>query len=142
MSNIRVGRLRKLAKHLRGTHHAHKKFNIRKLANGEFAHGEYCGFSGCAIGEFPVLWPKEWSWKPDSEPFWYNMAIIHKSQKRCSTNYNVIAEFFSITREQVVHLFDSTGQMVIKFGGRMLDRYATAEQVADNIDAFIKKVAS
>jgi len=140
MSDIRFGRLRRLAKHLRGTHRAHKTFDFNIYANGEInKKGNYCGSRGCAIGEFPAVWPNEWDWKN------FELGagdVVHKSQEDENTNYLVIADFFSITKDQVNHLFSPMDQSPKEFGGQELDEDATADEVADNIDAFIEKFAS
>jgi len=139
---IRVGRLRKLAKHLRGTHRVHEDFCFDTLAEGEFIDGNYCGSAGCAMGEFPAVWPKEWRWEIFSSAI-SEFEVIHKSQgDHEETNYRVMADFFSITEEQVRHLFIPYGQNREYFSGKSLCDDATRFEVADNIDAFIKKVAS
>jgi len=134
---IRTGRLRRLAKHLRGTHRAHKKFSFSILSKGKWKKGKFCGSAGCAIGELPALWPKEWTWELYGP---YSNAVVHKSQLTYGTEYGIIARFFSITVIQVEHLFVPNKQIEI-FGEQKLDRDATPEQVADNIDIFIKKMA-
>jgi len=141
---IRVGRLRKLAKHLRGNHRVHKKFDFDRLAHGEInKKGNYCGSIGCAMGEFPVVWSSEWRWDNSMSDFLTRFRVLHKSQdaNEC-TNYDIMANFFSITYKQIKHLFVPDSQNIINFGGKKLGTGATAEQVADNIIAFIKKVAS
>jgi len=138
---IKVSRLRKLAKHLRGTHLAHKKFNFLDYARGKInKSGNYCGSSGCAIGEFPAVWPNEWRWEPELTG--YFIRVVHKSQKIKNISWYVIADFFSITERQAKHLFFPDAQNIEKFGGRELGNGATAKNVANNIDAFIEKVAS
>jgi len=139
-NKIRVGRLRRLAKHLRGKNRVHKKFVFDIIAKGKIKDGNYCGTAGCAVAEFPALWPKEWSWEQDNR-FLYD--VLHKSQDiNDDTDNAVIAKFFSITGEQAYHLFIPGQQDMVKLGGKWLEDDATPEQVADNIDAFIKKVAS
>jgi len=119
MSKIRVGRLRKLAKHLRGEHLAHYKFNFCVYARGKMdKDGNYCGTAGCAIGEFPAVWPKEWEWVLDDGSL-YN--VIYKNQVvRNYICYENICEFFSITEEQVNHLFISEIQKPALYGGKYL----------------------
>jgi len=142
MNGIRVGRLRRLAKHLRGTHRAHKKFDFGVVAQGKFINDNYCGSVGCALGELPAVWPKEWKWEQN---YWCDdmFDVFLKTHNSGITNiWNPVSNFFSITNDQAYHLFKPRKQMPQQFGGKELDEYATAEQVADNIDAFIKKVAS
>jgi len=144
MSGIRVGRLRKLAKHLRGNHLAHRIFYFDRLADGKLdKDGNYCGSVGCAIGELPAVWPKEWNWEPtihNNDMF----SIIHNTHGGfgIAQLWGAVSEFFSITESQAHHLFNPRKQMPQLYGGNKLDEYATVEQVADNIIAFIKKVAS
>jgi len=143
MSKIRTGRLRKLAKHLRGKHLFHKEFDFGEFTEGKMdKEGNYCGSVGCAMGEIPAVWPNEWRWEPylDGTDI---VDIVHKSQQDidADTDYDVIAEFFSITYEQVYHLFEPNEQDTDNFGGEDLNRSATAEQVAANIDAFVKEMA-
>jgi len=141
---IRVGRLRKLAKHLRSEHRVHKKFYFDKLAQGEInKKGNYCGSVGCAMGEFPAVWPNEWRWDNSMSGFITIFRVLHKSQNANEyTNYDIMADFFSITDDQISHLFVPDSQNIINFGGKKLDVNTTAKQVADNISAFIEKVAS
>jgi len=143
MSDIRVGRLRRLAKHLRSEHRVHKEFSFSSLAIGEIKKGNYCGSSGCAVGELPAVWPKEWSWKQNNCYRDDMFGVVHKSQNEIEdTDSSVIADFFSITIRQVQHLFYPYLQDIKRFGGWELGSGATAWQVAANIDAFIEKFAS
>jgi len=121
-----------------------KTFFFHILAHGKIdKKGNYCGSSGCAMGEFPVLWPKEWRWERFSTAI-SDFEVLHKSQVDLNeqTKYSVMADFFSITEAQIKHLFLPYKQNRKYFGGRRLDDNATADEVADNIIAFIKKVAS
>ena len=139
---LRTGRLRKLAKHLRSNNRAHRKFDFSTIAEGKFnKKGNYCGSAGCAMGEFPAVWPNEWRWDNSMSGF-NKFRVLHKSQNAKEyTNYDIMAKFFSITEEQIRHLFEPARQQVGRFGGQILFK-ATPEQVADNIIAFIEKVAS
>jgi len=143
MSDIRVGRLRKLAKHLCGTHLAHRMFYFDRLASGKMdENGNYCGSVGCALGEIPAVWPKEWKWEKNRCGDLF--SIIHKSHGGAGVAklWGAVTKFFSITEDQAYHLFNPRKQMPQQFGGKELDEYASVEQVVDNIGAFIKKVAS
>jgi len=146
MSKIRTGRLRKLAKHLRGKNRAHKTFDFGSIASGNIdPYGNYCGSSGCVLGELPAVWPNEWLWHNSH----FNVTkIFHKSQATWiyDSTWQVIecmevSKFFSITPEQRDHLFHPNEQNIEDFGGKKLNSKATAEEVADNITAFIKKMA-
>jgi len=114
---IRVGRLRKLAKHLRSEHRVHKKFVFDVEAEGKMdKDGNYCGSAGCAMGEFPALWPKKWSWKLFSPHEYY---VVHKNPN-IEEKSKSITKFFSITERQVNHLFFPYQQDVANFGGQTL----------------------
>jgi len=130
---IKTGRLRKLSKHLRGANRAHDRFVMGTYAQGRFIEGNYCGSAGCAIGELPELWPKDWKWT--------GTCVVFGNQKDSAIVADV-ANFFSITTVQAQHLFFAYSQNLTRFGGRTLSPIATAIDIADNIDAFIKKVAS
>jgi len=156
--SINVDRLHELVNHLRDKDSfpekcdedeedsVHKKFLFSVYAKGEIdKEGNYYGILHGPEGEFPVIWPEEWGWRRDKglENFY---GVVHQSQSMndTKTNHNTIAEFFSITIEQMRHLFIHGFQKLHKkeFGGKELNANATAEQVAANIDAFIKKVAA
>jgi len=139
---IRTGRLRKLAKHLRSKHCVHNKFDFGTVARGQMdKDGNYCGSAGCAMGEFPAVWPNEWRWM-SLYAFITRVNIFHKSQRDDNSkpyiDSHIIADFFSITVREVEHLFFPMAQNMIQFGGKKLGDKTTAIDVADNIDAFIK----
>jgi len=141
---IKVSRLRKLSKHLRGENRAHKRFDFNEVCKGKLdKEGNYCGSAGCAIGEFPAVWPREWKWGNVYNFYGLvGVTVFCKGQRnKTETSFTKVSGFFSITQSQVEHLFTPFKQNSNKFGGERLYKNATAEQVADNIDAFIKKVS-
>jgi len=142
---IRTGRLRRLAKHLRSKHLTHKKFRISIFAKGKLnEYGNYCGSAGCAIGELPAVWPKEWSWVIQTKNIeTKDIHIVHKKYGGGnSQTWNAVSKFFSIDWQETYHLFYADRQVPLFYGGKRLDFDATAIEVADNIIAFIEKVAS
>jgi len=86
---------------------------------------------------FPAVWPEEWDWKHLN-----NVSVIHVVYKGAKKFHeNDVYNFFSITESHAHHLFYSSYQNTELYGGKKLDDDATAIEVADNIDAFIKKVS-
>jgi hypothetical protein len=59
MRSIHKKRLLQLAEHLETGQLGHKDFTMRDWNNGPYDE-KGCGTAGCAIGECPIVFPKEW----------------------------------------------------------------------------------
>lgn len=145
MKKLHKDRLLKLANHLKTGKLGHKKFDFsvinvdpEKDDRGE----EYkCGTLGCALGECPIVFPRQWGFKR------YKYGGVDPVLKNPtdreyfgSQSFRDSEDFFGIDEEQSEHLFQPESQIPSEYGGRHLDENATRIQVANNILAFIKKM--
>ena len=149
---IKFKRLEKISKHLRVGKLGHQKFNFgvfnsdNKDDDATFNDFEKsCGTMGCAIGEFPFIFPKNFHFI--ERGFDKGFPRMHGKKE-----VNVIghaAEFLGLDLKQTKHLFlpsgdgvafDRNNQKPKQYGGRRLTKTVTKEAVADNIDAFIAKM--
>lgn len=132
-------RLLKLAHHLESGKLGHEKFyfgqwNTDKCLCQMQKNG--CGYAGCAIGEAPFAFPRQWR--------------FHKGHPRLKgirtgpLGQAIIPEisamkFFGLEQDELDHLFIPCLQSPSEFAGTQLNRDATPRQVAANIRAFIKR---
>jgi len=124
---IGLRRLRKLAAHLMRGKLGHAKFYFGAWNS---AQAPECGTAGCAVGECPVIFRKQWRWKYNGNP-----ALRNNSQ--FDPIYDAAA-FFDLSAREAYHLFIPGEQAPDKFVGTRLDRFAKRKDVARNIIAFIK----
>ena len=131
---IRFDRLKKLADHLIKGELGHDKFDFytyNELFNGEYKRNG-CGTIGCAIGECPIIFPKDWCFsKIIKDP------KLRRVNHSCQIEQDSGMMFFGLTLEQYCHLFVPYHQSNV-FGGKQLGRKATAKAVGNNILVFIK----
>jgi len=128
-------RLLKLAEHLESGKLGHKKFNF-SVYNCKMNYNDSpfeCGYTGCAIGELPIIFSDEWSFSDNGMP-----NLIVDSSDYVSDD---AMEFFDITLEQFSHLFSPDNQMPERFGGKHLSDNATRYDVADGIRSFIEALS-
>lgn len=133
-------RLLELAAHLRQGKLGHVKFNF-EVCNGDEAGiqlwGNGCGYCGCAIGELPFVFPGAFEfvvgWPALIE------ADDYPHPDADFAGRGAAEAFFELKDEESMHLFIPNSQKPDKFGGQHLDENATAAQVADNIEAFVKR---
>jgi hypothetical protein len=123
-------RLLQLAQHLETGQLGHKVFDFG-IYNS--ANEPYCGTSGCAIGECPILWPHHWCFGPCGSPILRTSTWGYDSAQDAQ-------EWFDIGFDQRAHLFVPEQQMTNLFGGKYLKETATKEEVAANIRAFVAKM--
>lgn len=131
MTKIHANRLRKLADHLKRGKLGHKKFDfarINSICAGEDFDERGCGTLGCALGECPIVFPKEWEFR----------AYIPCLKTGSTAAFESSRKFFGLCSEESGHLFAPWDQNTKDFGGRVLNQKASAEQVASNIYAFLK----
>lgn len=117
-------RLLQLAEHLKNGKLGHEHFDI-----GVIHEIWTCHSSGCAIGEFPVLWP---------EYFKYQGANVVPNLTNDFFMYNgwrSSRDFFDITEEDHSKLFYAHAKLPW-LSGKMLSLRATKEEVAESIIAF------
>lgn len=127
-------RLLKLADHLEKGTLGHKKFKFDTY--NEFRESEdvapKCGYAGCAIGECPVIFKKDWN---------FSLGGVPKlNSKKYLDGDDAAMKYFDIKYDECQHLFMPEMQNEDRYGGRYLERNATRNQVAKNIRAFVKKM--
>lgn len=131
MANWKLGkkRLLKLADHLESGKLGHKKFYFGAYNRDRYLDDPKpysCGYMGCAIGECPIVFPRDWQFNAAAEPGLRNGGVheLYAAQ-----------DFFSIERDEASALFmpdwkrwwtDST-----------LPVSATRKQVARSIRQFV-----
>lgn len=133
--------LRELEAHLRSEQLGHEKFDFTTIntLNEEDVHK--CGTAGCAMGEMPIVWPEQWGF--------FRTMVGKKTTEvyeegEWDFSDHAIARWFGVYDDheepsELMHLFYPNEQCTTIFGGKHLEDDATKEQVADNIDAFIRK---
>ena len=122
-----IFRLRQIVTHLRSGNLAHDTFDFNEYNGGE-RKPNGCGTNGCAVGEFPAIWPDLWSWNlvPQGHNLIYRPTGEH-------TIYSEAAEdFLSIDRNVRQFLFAPAD--VDNPNG--LPPTATAQEVADHIETW------
>lgn len=132
-TRIRFDRLEQIAEHLEHGKLAHEQFYF-SCYNRTDSPDQYkpngCGTMGCAVGEFPAIWPDTWSWFFDE---------VRKDGLNGRMIYDV-GDWLGITFHEYYHLFIPREQNTKKYGGIELRHSATKYQVAANIRAFIAKM--
>lgn len=118
-------RLLLLAEHLEKGKLGHAQFNFGIFND---SHAPTCGTAGCAIGECPILFPKDWNWGKRGEPLLIDGRRYDASEDG--------ERFFGLDEREFDHLFIPLCQVHL-YGGEILDDDATAAEVAANIRAFV-----
>jgi hypothetical protein len=135
-SQIYLERLETLAFTLMYNSLHHKRFDISMYSNHAPDH---CDSRGCALGECPSLFPKDWEWSDyyDGDkklPSFPTLKEYHNLRAwECAKIY------FGISLIEAYHLFRSDSQYPNVFGGKHISFDATRDDVANNIRDFIKK---
>lgn len=143
MNALQRKRLLKIASHLRGGKLGHKKFDFAVInadENRNELHHNGCGTLGCAIGEFPFIFPRQFEFR-NGEPLPRDAAFRRRVLRYLDPVFSAAEEFLGISEEESVHLFAPWGQKNYKYGGCILGANATARAVAANIEAFVKRKA-
>lgn len=124
--SIRFDRLEKIAEHLEKGQLGHKVFDFMQYNEGkQDANG--CGTNGCAIGEMPFIFPRQWIFDQDM-PVLLGGENVGVDRNSC--------EFLGLSLGEFQHLFIPLFQRPEL--GRMLCDAATRYEVAANIRQFIK----
>ncbi len=124
MEKIHVARLLKLANHLLFGKLAHAKFDFGSYNTWPEEEKNFCGTSGCAIGECPAIF-SGWRWTP-------NQRVLFGCHQRTSDSGQ---EFFGLTHKEYLALF--TPGVYREWASGELDENATRVQVAENIFEFL-----
>ncbi len=138
MKKVYKDRLTKLANHLLKGKLGHKKFDFSVLNVDEKKDEKEipysCGTNGCALGECPIVFPRQWKFDGDIDNGFD--PVLRRTD--CLDSFDNAETFFGINTSESLHLFSPYSQDPGLYGGESLDRDATKEQVANNILAFIK----
>jgi hypothetical protein len=129
-------RLEKLATHLESGKLGHKKFDFsvwNRTKDRNDAEPYSCGYAGCAIGECPIVFPRDWKFTGTGG---VGLKVDHDYEDEDAVT------FFGITRSELYHLFVPDLQHIDLYGGKQLGVKATRKQVAKNIRIFIEKFKS
>lgn len=138
---VKVDLLAQLADHLEKGKLGHKVFDYGRfnavLVGGSFISptAHKCGTHGCAAGECPIIWPHEWHFDEAGSPKLSGLPSAVPS----FTNQS-LSQFFGLDILMVKHLFYPNQQDPGEFGGHVLGSFATKNEVAANIRAFIQLV--
>lgn len=130
MNKIQARRLEKLATHLESGKLGHKKFDFSTYNN---SGTNKCGTAGCAIGELPILAPRDW--KFDSMGF---------PKLRDSVSFiitNDVMDYFGLDEQEAHRLFYPIEEVNKELSpeGSVLPPSATRKQVARGIRKFLKE---
>lgn len=130
-------RLLKLARHLETGKLGHERFDFStysSIRHNEAFKENGCGTMGCALGECPIVWPKQWHFETytslTSEPFLSTDSTYDTTDDAM--------KFFDISEDEVMHLFMPAHQQPDLYGGSVLIGKVTKEEVAANIREFVK----
>lgn len=115
-------RLLKLAKHLESGKLGHAHFDFTTFHEGKPTK-LHCGTSGCALGECPVVFRKDWE---------FEGREVSLRGKHLGA-YLSAEIFFGLQQREVYELFNPFTQW------SRLHASATAKEVAANIRAFIER---
>ncbi len=137
-------RLLKLAAHLEAgpkkAKWAHKRFDFGIFDNygdsGDlFGPKNVCGTAGCAVGECPAVFPKDFKFKSSLSGVYIALkgSAVH--------NLNAAAVFFDLSDEEAQYLFMPGGAPWFgnEYRNYLTGRKATAKQVAKHIRKFVAK---
>ena len=135
-AKFRKDRLLKIAEHLEAGKLGHKKFDFRYFNNGaKDARG--CGTSGCAVGEFPIIFPEHWEFGCEYRP-------APRAAAGARVNVLVqVSDFLKISFREAEGLFIPTGGITTTISapwnrsGQSLSGRANRKQVAAAIRRFI-----
>lgn len=92
-------RLRKLANHLLHGQLGHEKFDLRFFNLGAVAPNT-CGTTGCAIGECPIAFPRDWEFDVNRSPVLKGKPGLTKGSG---------LEFFGLTNGEFNYMFIPCG---------------------------------
>jgi hypothetical protein len=136
-SKIPLGlkRLLKVTRHLERGKLVHKKFDFGRVNDGPL-NKKGCGTLGCAMGELPDIFPRDWGFDPEGMLKKSRRPICRWTETILRRQFD-IEEYFNITKDERLHLFYPDVQKPYIFGGKKLGRKASRKAVAKNIRAFV-----
>ena len=132
MRKVYLDRLTKLGNHLLKKKLGHVEFYFGHYHVNFDAPKGFCGTSGCALGECPTAFPKQWKFNETDDP------VI----KENTPPFESATIFFGITRSEANHLFAPHYQIPRMLHPNLkrqeLGDKATAKEVSENILHFVE----
>jgi len=99
-----------------------------------------CGTSACAMGLMPLVDPDEWYYSFSESPLIGQLLpYVRLLNSKLDCIDMCAKSYFGISYKELWHLFYPNRQRTEKYGGKQLDNYATADEVAHNIRQFLKR---
>lgn len=124
-------RLLKLANHLLKGELGHEDFYFGAYNSGEYGE-KGCGTRGCAIGECPIIFPRDWVFAKEYNVYSPVLKSVAKDIMAISQpEIRSGMEWFDLTRREYDSLF-----LPIEGGGK-LSTNASREAVANSIIDFV-----
>ena len=120
-------RLRRIVTHLRSGNLAHDTFDFSEYNGGELKPSG-CGTNGCAVGEFPAIWPDLWRWGLNS----LKSGLVYRPTGKFIFYPDAAEGFLSIKEETRQFLFTPADG----YRPNGLPGNATALEVADHIETW------
>lgn len=132
MNKIQVRRLEKLATHLESGKLGHEKFDFSQYNN---SYDNKCGTMGCALGELPILFKRDWKFDEIGAPSLRNSQSDFPYPRSDAMNY------FGISEKEANRLFYPIDEDDVELSpkGSILPPSATRKQVAKGIRKFLKE---
>lgn len=104
-------RLAQIVEHLVSGQLMHKEFNFAVLNSSDPIDDSGCGSNGCAIGEFPAIWPNDWRFIKEYSPYkdnspgvFYTPGLLDEYLSYHGVSHNVLL-WLSLTKDQAEYLF-------------------------------------
>lgn len=128
---MNADRLLKLADHLEHGQRGHPIFDFSVLSQGQ-RRANGCGTNGCALGECPVVWPREWFFIRSTCPF----GGLYDPVTDGLTTRESGMEFFGTDNDEYENLFLMGDRA--PWNDYSLEDDATPQQVAQGIRNFVE----
>ncbi len=129
MSKLGDTRLLALADHLESDKRGHDRFDLGVFSTSR-PYIRNCETAGCALGECPYVFPDHWQFDNACHP------VLKGSSK--NSPFLDADKFFDLKGSSWCHLFSPDGQNTKIFGGKVLNRDATPQEVAHNIREYVR----
>lgn len=130
-------RMQKLINHLKSDKLGHEEFNFSCINAGEIKGNTFveakerneCGTVGCALGEFPIIWPNTFAFSYDS------IVAIEKilPKNKYSTGDKLASIWLNIPKIHAFSLFYPNRTIC----GIQLGSGATKEQVINRLEVYM-----
>lgn len=144
---MRKDYLEKIADHLESGQLGHKVFDFNRFNCSfneagfiEKPQGNVCGTNGCAIGEFPILWPDLWEFNAAGGLL--RVGLKDRSVVKENPFYEIshAAAFLGVSNSEAFALFSPQDEFDVDphpWNNSLIFGSATKEEVAAHIRRFI-----